>query len=932
MNIYGTEARDIIAANDVGDVVYALGGDDVLSSSYEEVTLVGGTGDDRYRLYDSDTTIVEDVDGGHDEIWAWRSVDMPDNVEDLVFKGTGNAHYIEGNSLGNNITSGDGIQTLAGRGGDDTLTGGDGQDTFFFEAGEGHDVIIDFTPGTDLITIWGLDLNTLDDILALGADTEAGALLSLGSDQSILLQGVTLDELAAEDFLLNTLPSDLLDDATLSFFDDFSDASSLTDGTWNTQPSNGHPVTASVSHGKRYHTYVDQFSQTADGTQFGINPFSVQDGVLSISAQPTPAHLQNVIDEEWISGQLETHGAFAQTYGYFEIRAQTPSGQGFWPAFWLQADNFSWPPELNLIEQLGDETHVFRAGAHASIWGLHVKVNQEHMVPDTSAGFHTFGLLWTPESLTYTFDGRVMYEVATPESMHVPMALRLNLGIGGWRGAPDETTSADETFDIDYVRVYDIPSLQNLPRNTDQSAFGDTYHGVLNTAGSTPLQLYDDLVIRSADLGGIASLSLVDNSTATLVGNEIANTFTGNAMGTVMNGAGGDDTLIGLAGDDYLIGGTGHDRLDGGTGNDTLVGGLGDDTYVLRRGDGAANPNGDYIIERPDEGFDRIVFEDIRSDQVHSYVEWARWHIVVQGSGGLEYFSLQVSPGIGGTDIGTRLEQIIFSDGVVWDLTAGLFLSGDANDNSSTGSSFADTLLGGAGNDSLFGMNGNDSMDGGAGVDDVYGWKGDDFIKDTGSEGGDRLFGEAGNDTIKAGAGYDSLYGGDGRDFLYASSDGDILFGQAGNDVMKGKGGADTLDGGEGNDKLIAGSGDDLLLGGLGADRLSGGNGADTLLGGMSNDKLIGGSGDDFLNGGAGKDTYRGGDGNDVFHFKFDEIQRDIISDYQEGDRIEIDLPGTADDVSVTFEGKVIYLELLSTGETVILRAANVTYDDLIFV
>lgn len=928
MSVLGTELRDILAPAFSGDTVYGFGGDDLLSGTIDGTTLVGGSGDDLYRLYKSEVTIIEDPDGGHDTIRAWRSLEMPDNVEDLDFQGTGNIQYLRGNDLDNAMVSGDGRQSLAGRRGDDTLTGGTGRDTFFFEAGDGHDRVVDFVPGTDLVTIWGLGLNDLDDLLALGTDTAEGARFAWGAQQSILLEGVALADLTSADFLLDRLPDDFLAEAELTFEDTFDDATSLTDGTWNTQPSNGHPVTAAVSYGKRHHTYVDASSGTADGVSFGIDPFSVEDGVLSIRAQPTPEHLRDAIPEDWVSGQIETHGLFAQTYGYFEIRARTPEGQAFWPAFWLLADNFMWPPEINILEQLGNETHIHRVGAHAPFWGQRVKVNEEHMVPDTSAAFHTYGVLWTPQSLTYTFDDRIMFETETPEGMHEPMALRLNLAIGGWRGEPDESTLADESFDIDHVRVWRIEDLETLPRNTDQSSYADPVSGVLNVSADRPDALYDEVVLRT-DVLGTDVLRLASGNGATMVGGAAANLLTGNDEGTVLNGGGGDDTLIGAGGDDYLIGGEGADTLDGGAGRDTQAGGTGDDTYLLRRGDGTAAPNQGLIVERPGEGFDRLVFEDVNPDALRSYVEWARWHLVVESLDGPEYFTIQVSPGIGGMDIGTRFEAIEFADGTIWDLTGGLLLQGDARPNSSSGTLFGDTMHGGDGDDSLFGMDGDDEIDGGHGIDDIYGWNGNDRLTDTGLKGGDRLFGEAGEDTIDAGAGIDSVYGGDGDDQLSASTDGDIIYGQNGADMIKGHRAADTLSGGAGNDSLFGANGDDLLEGGEDADRLSGGNHADTLIGGPGDDTLIGGDGDDLMDGGPGRDQFRGGAGSDVFRFVFDEIAYDIINDFEPGERIEIDVPVAPEAVTVTTEGHAMSIALNDTGETVYLRVVGAVESDV---
>ncbi|GAA6210052.1 hypothetical protein NBRC116601_33450 [Cognatishimia sp. WU-CL00825] len=950
MLITGTAARDTLRATQSDDTVEAQGGNDYIFSKANGATLVGGDGNDQYRLFKPDATIIEEEDGGHDTIWAWRSVEMPDNVEDLLFKGVSNWHTIKGNDLDNKITARGGTQAIDGGGGNDTLTGGAGKDSFYIEVGDGHDIITDFVAGEDVLTIWGAGLTSFADILALSTDTGTGVVITLSDDQSITLEGVALDDLDAADFLLNFASPDFLAGATLTFEDNFDSYRSLTDGDWNTAPSNGHPVAASLARGgSRFHSYIDQNATAADGTPYGVNPFSVNNGVLSITAQRTPDHLQDEIPEDWISGLLETHGTFDQTYGYYEIRAKIPEGQGLWPAFWLAPADFSWPPEIDILEALGSMSDVYRAAVHAPVWGDKVTAALSWLVPDLSTDFHTYGMMWTPETISFTLDGRVMFEVATPDNMHQDMALRLNLAIGGWDGGADGSTPNGASFDIDYVRVYDIPGLAALPRASDMSAYGDFENGLLHTSQFGRLQLYGDTIWRVSDLG-TADLVLGAEDSATLVGDGAANHLTGNAHSTTMNGQGGDDTLLGGAGDDYLIGAAGNDVLDGGAGNDTLVGGLGDDTYVLRRGDGAITASHDLIIERPDEGIDTIHLIDVNAHEIRSYIDWARWHIVLVDASGTEFFSIKVAPGIGGQDVGSYMERLMFADGTVWDLTGGLYLHGDDQNNLSSGTVFDDTILGAGGSDTLAGMDGNDSLDGGAGVDYVFGWNGDDYLSDSGSEGGDSLYGEAGNDTLMGGAGIDALFGGLGNDSLRASNDGDILDGGAGNDTLVGRGAADTLKGGAGDDRIVASHGDDLLAGGAGKDVMIGGNGNDTLYGGDGNDKLIGnndddlllgelgndllvgGAGADTLDGGAGRDRYRGGSGEDVFQFVFEEIDRDLIQDYQAGERIEVDVSGDLADYAVSIVDNKISIAFLPTGETALFYGTGVSLDDIFLI
>ena len=64
-------------------------------------------------------------------------------------------------------------------------------------------------------------------------------------------------------------------------------------------------------------------------------PFTVTSNGLNITAYQDAKG-------QWHSGLLCSKSAkgvgaagFAQTYGYFEMRAKLPSGPGVWPAFWL---------------------------------------------------------------------------------------------------------------------------------------------------------------------------------------------------------------------------------------------------------------------------------------------------------------------------------------------------------------------------------------------------------------------------------------------------------------------------------------------------------------------------------------------------------------------------------------------------------------------
>ncbi|MEL6563355.1 MAG: family 16 glycosylhydrolase [Pseudomonadota bacterium] len=901
----------IIKSAHAHDTIESGAGNDRLVARDADVVLIGGAGDDSYRITKDGARIVETAEGGHDSVDTWRSITLSDHVEDVVFHRETGWNYVEGNDSDNRITAGGGQQALAGRGGNDTLTGGGGADSFSFGVGDGHDVITDFDPDADTLFIWdsGTDLTTLR---AQAVETAEGLLLSLESGDSLMLQGVTRD---AFDTANVTLPGPVgpPDGADLTFAAEFDSHAEL-DANWTTAPRTTHPALVEPK-GPREHRYVDTIDLThADGSIETYSPFSVDDGILSIGARRTPEPMVEEVGADWLAGSLTTRDHFAQTYGYYEIRARLPEGQALWPAFWLVNDARSWPPEIDLIDVMGDETQVLSSGVHSALWGDKVTSASKTLVSDLADDFNVYGMTWTPAHVIFTLNGLETHRLATPADMHEPMVLILNLAIGGWNGLSDATTPEDEAFEIDYVHVYQIPGVQDIDRATDMSDFADIDAGILNTTAYGRLDLYGD-AIRSADTL-TPDLTLSDGESTTLLGDAADNVLTGNATASVMNGKGGNDTLIGAGGDDYLIGEDGDDVLEGGAGLDSLAGGAGDDTYILRGGDGAQTPLGEIITEQAGEGANTFHFADIAPDAIRMHIDGARLLFTVVDAQGapLEYFAAKVGQAPEGHNVVDYVHQITFGDGTVWDLTAGLVLTGDNAANRSVGTVFDDTMTGGAGNDILAGMNGDDSLDGGAGVDDLYGWDGNDTLVDSGSEAGDRLFGEAGNDHLSGGQGWDQLFGGAGNDTLVASRDGDAL-----------SGGADA-------DLLLGRHGDDVLRGGDGKDRLTGAAGNDDLLGEAGNDVLNGGAGADTLDGGAGRDKLRGGDGADVFAFSFAEIDRDRIMDFDagEGDRITVSglVDATRADILLT-DATVTILDLV-TGGSAVIRATGVTLDDLI--
>jgi beta-glucanase (GH16 family) len=238
---------------------------------------------------------------------------------------------------------------------------------------------------------------------------------------------------------------------TLTFADEFNDFRPYVNGkgVWRTTYKDGKAAddinVRTLKNNKEVQLYVDpQFKR------LGLNPFHIAGGVLEIRAEPAPLQDKASLgDYRYISGLITTQPSFSQTYGYFEMRAKLPAGKGVWPAFWLLPQDLSWPPEVDIMESVGDPSkyYVTYHSAAAKDGGTEVPI-----APDE---FHVFAVSWDRQNVVWFVDGREVKRLPTPPDMHKPMFLVANLALGGdWAGSPDATTPFPVAYKIDYIRAY----------------------------------------------------------------------------------------------------------------------------------------------------------------------------------------------------------------------------------------------------------------------------------------------------------------------------------------------------------------------------------------------------------------------------------------------------------------------------------------------
>lgn len=218
------------------------------------------------------------------------------------------------------------------------------------------------------------------------------------------------------------------------------------DHTWNTTMSGG---VRSLSGNNEKQIYMDPGYKS-----LGVNPFSVSNGVLTIKAAPSSSTVKSQTGYDYTSGVLTTQNIFTQQYGYFEVRAKLPAGgQGLWPAFWMLPSGGNWPPELDILEAISSAPFYLHQGYHSNHGNDGIAENTPN---NNTRDFHTYGMDWNKDTITFYYDGQARWTFDTPDDLHSPMFMILNQAIGGnWAGSPDGTTDwSQANYQVDYVRAY----------------------------------------------------------------------------------------------------------------------------------------------------------------------------------------------------------------------------------------------------------------------------------------------------------------------------------------------------------------------------------------------------------------------------------------------------------------------------------------------
>jgi beta-glucanase (GH16 family) len=220
-----------------------------------------------------------------------------------------------------------------------------------------------------------------------------------------------------------------------------------------------------------YHSGLGCFEDSPDNVSLsgGTLNLTVEQAASSFLCPGEPPYYT-----QYTSGMVSTYQHFTQTDGLFQVRAKISAAttQGLQSSFWLypaQPTYGAWPAsgEIDIAELFSECPTLAIPFVHYNNSASDPGATNDHCVIGDPSQFHTFAVQWTPQSLTFLYDGQACLvdhwssasPLIDPAPFNEPFYICLTQALGiGTNDFTPGTTPLPATTSIDWVRVWGAPA------------------------------------------------------------------------------------------------------------------------------------------------------------------------------------------------------------------------------------------------------------------------------------------------------------------------------------------------------------------------------------------------------------------------------------------------------------------------------------------
>ncbi len=202
-----------------------------------------------------------------------------------------------------------------------------------------------------------------------------------------------------------------------------------------------------------WHPYYGQAGSDTAGWWYPTH-VTVGGGVLTLRTYRDPGHAGP--DSPWVEGGIDLWPSGVLTDGEYLVRARVTSATGVTEVMLLWPNSDDWPPEIDFNESNGTNEST----AHL-IYGSasHPQMTQSRTLTPATVNltqWHTWGVIVTPTTITYTVDGKTWASMVNHEQTPMHLALQQQVWAcnnTSGRACPSAATPSEVDMQIDWVVV-----------------------------------------------------------------------------------------------------------------------------------------------------------------------------------------------------------------------------------------------------------------------------------------------------------------------------------------------------------------------------------------------------------------------------------------------------------------------------------------------